>query len=398
MTIHSFKFSNLFSFEEETEVSFVLDKRAAASEIFFDSSLSDERISKVLAVVGANGSGKTNLIKPLAYLLWFISDSFFGGRDADRLFIKPHMLSESTLTDFHLEFEADGVRYKYLMLRSAERVYFEALSKKTSRLWSKIFTRKWLTESEKYEVTRKGFGSAQMPLEDADQNISLISLAAQYKSKTAVSICTTLRARSTNVSSFGRDNIDTHDIFEVSSFYRQNEKNKNEMVNFLREQDFGVEDIEIQVYDQTQDDGTTKERHLPWVIHKQGDREFQLPLIYESSGTQAAYYLMSKIFPLLERGGIMIYDELEGDLHPLMIEPILNLFISPRTNPHNAQIIFTSHSIEVLNLLQKNQIVLVEKTNAASQAWKLSDMEGVRSDDNFYAKYMSGAYGAIPRV
>jgi len=398
MAIYSFGFSNCFSFEESTDVSFVLDKRTGANETFFVSSLTEERLSKVLAVVGANGSGKTNLIKPLSYILWFITDSFFGGVEASRHFVRPHMFSESPVLEFKLDFEADGVRYRYLMLRSAEKVYFESLSKKTSRLWSKVFTRKWDTDLGAYEITRKGFGSAQMPLREVDPNVSLISLAAQYKSKAAVSICAALRRRSSNVNSFGREIIDGGDIFEVSSFYHSNETEREAMVKFLREQDFGVEDIDIEAYDRTQDDGTVSKHYLPWVIHKRGDAEFRLPLIYESSGTQAAYYLMSKIIPLLAQGGIMICDELEGDLHPLMIEPILDLFINPRTNPLNAQIIFTTHSIEVLNFLQKNQVMLVEKSDSASEAWKLSEMDGVRSDDNFYAKYMSGAYGAIPRV
>jgi hypothetical protein len=48
-------------------------------------------------------------------------------------------------------------------------------------------------------------------------------------------------------------------------------------------------------------------------------------------------------------------------------------------------------------LLKKGQIMLVEKNERCrSEAWRLSDMEGVRADDNFYAKYMAGTYGAVP--
>ncbi len=398
MAIYSFSFTNCFSFEQHTDVSFVLDKRAGPTETVFDSDLSDKRLSKVLAIVGANGSGKTNLIKPLSYMLWFITDSFFSGVEASRQYVRPHMFSDAPLLEFRLDFDAEGVRYRYLLLRSEDKVYLESLSKKTSRLWSKVFERRWDVEMDAYKIIRKGFGSAQMPLKEVDDNVSIISLAAQYKSKVAVSICTALRRRTSNVTSFGRDIIDATDIFEVSSFYNSDETTKNSMVRFLKKQDFGVEDISIEAYDRTQDDGSVTKHFLPWVVHKRGKDECRLPLIYESSGTQAAYYLMSKIFPLLEHGGVMIYDELEGDLHPLMIEPILELFVNPRSNPLNAQLIFTTHSIEVLNLLKKNQIILVEKTDSVSEAWKLSDMDGVRSDDNFYAKYMSGAYGAIPRV
>jgi hypothetical protein len=62
-------------------------------------------------------------------------------------------------------------------------------------------------------------------------------------------------------------------------------------------------------------------------------------------------------------------------------------------------LIFTSHSIEVLGQLHKGQVLLVEKdANCNSQAWRLDSMHGVRADDNLYAKYMAGAYGAVPQL
>ena len=82
-----------------------------------------------------------------------------------------------------------------------------------------------------------------------------------------------------------------------------------------------------------------------------------------------------------------------------MLEPIIDLFASAETNPYNAQLLFTCHAIEILNLLNKSQVILVEKdTLCESAAWRLDSMEGVRSDDNLYAKYMAGAYGAVPQL
>lgn len=96
---------------------------------------------------------------------------------------------------------------------------------------------------------------------------------------------------------------------------------------------------------------------------------------------------------------MVIIDELEADLHPHMLTPILDLFFSPKTNPNKAQIIFTCHSLEVLSLLHKGQVVLVEKdSNCESHAWRLDSVKGVRADDNLYAKYMAGAYGAVPQL
>ena len=92
-------------------------------------------------------------------------------------------------------------------------------------------------------------------------------------------------------------------------------------------------------------------------------------------------------------------DELEADLHPHMIEPIINLFLNKETNPHNAQIIFTCHAVNVLNWLNKGQVMLVEKCQEGnSEAWRLDSIDGVRPDDNLLAKYNAGAYGATPNI
>jgi hypothetical protein len=54
---------------------------------------------------------------------------------------------------------------------------------------------------------------------------------------------------------------------------------------------------------------------------------------------------------------------------------------------------------EVLNIVHKSQVMLVEKdANNESSAWRLDSVDGIRSDDNFYAKYMAGAYGAVPQL
>ena len=102
---------------------------------------------------------------------------------------------------------------------------------------------------------------------------------------------------------------------------------------------------------------------------------------------------------MLEYGGLAVIDELEADLHPHMLAPILDLFFNPRTNPKNAQIIFTCHAPEILNTLHKSQVLLVEKDDHhVSDAWRLDEVKGVRADDNLYAKYMAGAYDAVPQV
>lgn len=138
---------------------------------------------------------------------------------------------------------------------------------------------------------------------------------------------------------------------------------------------------------------------MPFGVHQMADgTEFELNFFQESNGTQSAYNILGLILPVLHNGGIAVIDELDNDLHPHLFPEILNLFRSSHTNPHNAQLIFTCHTPEVFNILNKHQIYLVEKTDQISESWRLDEMEGVRNDDNLYAKYMAGAFSAVPNV
>ncbi|MFV5213891.1 AAA family ATPase [Azonexus caeni] len=396
--IHALRFSNFFSFADESEISFVLDARASGTESSFASTATDRQLSKLLAVVGANGAGKTNVIKALDFVCWFITQSFFkeGG---GALAVEPHLLGADRASHFELEFEAEHKLYRYTLAVSSERVLSESLQLKTSRLFSTLFTREWDEASGTEKIQQRSFGLPQKQAEKVKPLASLISTAEQFGVETARSIVNALGKRRSNVGPAGRKAFrGMHDVMNATQFFFDSEQHRQKMTTLLNQWDFGLQDVQIETLRSMQD-GKEEEVLVPFGIHRDGEREMKLPMFAESSGTQAAFVLLAGLLPILAEGGVVIFDELESDLHPLMLEPILNLFISPKSNPHNAQIIFTCHSLEILNLLRKGQIMLVEKTeHCRSEAWRLSDMEGVRADDNFYAKYMAGTYGAVPML
>ena len=138
---------------------------------------------------------------------------------------------------------------------------------------------------------------------------------------------------------------------------------------------------------------------MPYGIHRVEGKDYGLPLMMESSGTQNSFILLHKLLPVLQTGSLAVIDEFEVDLHPQMIPPVLDLFLSPQTNPKNAQLLFSTHALEVFRKLDKTQILLVEKdANCRSHVCRLDEIKGVRRDVDLYAKYMSGAFGAVPNV
>ena len=134
-------------------------------------------------------------------------------------------------------------------------------------------------------------------------------------------------------------------------------------------------------------------------MHESKNKIFGLPFFMESGGTQHLYNMLSFIFPALETGSVCLSDEIEKQLHPNILPAIFDLFISPETNPKNAQLICTTHVPTLMNDLSKYQIFLVEKNSECeSDVYRLDEISGVRPDDNFLKKYLAGAYGGVPDI
>ena len=393
--LRSFTLQNFQSFREPVQISLELNRHTPEDGRSFMSGLGI-RLTKAIAVVGANASGKTTLIKSLVFVDWFVKHSFHAKPD-DAIPLSAHFSAADEPSTFEVDFEYDGREWRYRLVASKDRVYHESLYSKQSRAFSYVFIRDWNPERKGYAVKQQHFGMLQKEAEKVRENASLISTAAQYDVDLALKLVSANVL--SNVHGLGRQAMDHEQILLASDFYAKNTSILGQMATLLNQWDFGLADVRVEKHTVTRESGKTEDIYIPFGIHRVGDKEHPLMFLHESSGTQGAFILLSRILPALQKGGLVMIDELEADLHPHMLTPILDLFFSTKTNPHNAQIIFTCHSIEVLSLLHKAQVVLVEKDeNCESDAWRLDSVKGVRADDNLYAKYMAGAYGAIPQL
>ena len=393
--LRSFTLQNFQSFKEPVRISLELNRHTPDDGRSCISALGT-RLSKAIAVIGANASGKTTLIKSLVFVDWFVKHSFHAKPD-EPIPLSAHFSAATEPSTFEVELELDGREWRYRLIASRDRVYHESLYSKQSRAFSYVFTREWNPERKGYTIRQQHFGMLQKEAEKVRENASLISTAAQYEVDLALKLVSANVL--TKVDGLGRQTTDHDQIMRASEFYAQNTAIRSQMAKLLQQWDFGLADVRVEKHTVTRESGKTEEIHIPFGIHRVGDNEHPLMFLHESSGTQGAFILLSRILPALQHGGLVVIDELEADLHPHMLTPLLDLFFSSKTNPHNAQIIFTCHSIEVLGLLHKAQVVLVEKDdNCESDAWRLDSAKGVRADDNLYAKYMAGAYGAIPQL
>jgi predicted ATPase len=388
-------FSNFYSYLNKTEVSFEIGKKPSSSK--YDIELEEgQRLNKVIGIIGANGSGKTQLLRPFAFLCWFITNSYNELKPEENIPFQPHAMHKDKKSAFELHFMIDNSEYKYLLSIQNNEVHYEALYKKTSKQFSYVFVRE--KEGDEYSVKQQGFGMAAKVAQKIRSNASLLSAAYMNDVEKSVKFKHYFSTFSFNVTVAGRENYNENALIESAKYFHDNQQLYKKMNELLCNLDLGLSSVSIEEVKVDARDGGTKNIFMPFGEHKTEEGAFKLSFFEESSGTKSVFVLLKKILAVLEYGGLAIIDEIDNDLHPHMLPVILDLFKFEHSNPKQAQIIFTCHTPEVLNLLKKHQIYLVEKQDLVSEAWRLDSVVGLRVDDNVYAKYQAGLLGAIPDV
>jgi AAA15 family ATPase/GTPase len=404
--IYSFSCKNFYSFSGLAAVDFVVNDKAPINNGYFTTPFGN-RLSKVETVIGANASGKTNLLKVLPFLKWLIIYSFNINPSA-AIPVKTFAFGEqkNKPTELSVCFETNGNIYTYRFILDAEKILSEELdvkNKSAKKITSKkVFSRKWNNETKKYELNDKNFNLPKEFEKLLRTNASVISAAIHLNHKESQNIVDYWRGVEINVAEAGwvGDQLSPNtslQLLDVLGFYSEskNDTIKKAAEKLLSRFDLGLESFDIE---------TEKKENVfliknVKVAHSFGGQTENLPMQYESSGTKQLLILLKTILLVLTNGGIAVLDEFDVNLHPEMVLSLFDLFIQPETNPNNAQMIFSTHSHQILSKLDKYQIIFTEKNKKGeSESWRLDEMLGVRADDNYYTKYIAGAYGAIPKI
>ncbi len=404
MRLHYISFANLFSFRSQQTLSFTVSANAPDTSSYLTSA-SGERFTKLMGVFGPNAAGKTNLLKLFGFAQHFICDSF-SSDPKDRIAFTPHLWAsrEGEPSSIHVEFAFDDFVYRYAVEFTTHHVNHEELHVKQDvpgSRFSYLFKRKRIPESDTYEFKSRDLRLPPKFGRFVRGNASVISTAAQYEEPIARSICNAWERSCTNVTEQGRDDL----IDGVSVGAMEVYKNHPDLLaaanDLLASFDLGLRAFTLREHEVLVEDRIGKTTVLlPWGIHKSaGEQSFELPFPLESSGTKNLFHYLSLILPALRNGSMVVMDEFEADLHPSMLETLLGLFTAEETNPLGSQLIFSSHYAPILGLLDKYQIALVEKNELGeSEVWRLDEVKGVRADDNYFAKYVTGAYGGVPNL
>lgn len=397
-----FRFKNFKSFRDDT----VLDFSATedTENEYRIAKVGDERILTAAGVFGANASGKSNVIKAFRYMMEYVTSSVVYSRDKVRginrltpfLFDNKSKDAESLFEVFFSRETGRGYTiYNYGFSVSQNGVTEEWLNYKAAsgKEYNSIFYR-GKNELDLSGIPEKRRENIKISLEKETLILSLGSFLKINRFKIVIDWF--MKNRITN---FGNPRENEGLSHQAPTGFADSLDVQNQVVNYLAAFDSSIIGFDVEVL-KSDDDG--KQIINIKTKHKNLDGgTVLLPLSQESDGTLKMFALYQFIQDCIERGSVLLVDELNSRLHPLLVRNILITFLNPEVNIHHAQIIFTSHDFWQLknNILRKDEIWFTDKDNdGVSTLYSLADFEGIESESDYLENYMLGQYGAIPSL
>ena len=375
------------------------DMQAAAISEHKDRIIKDvdgELYLPVSAIYGPNGGGKSNVLAALHTLVAKILRPLYATEDNEeraflqkKIIVEPFAFSEckNEPTEFELFFRTDLAEYRYILHVKRDLVMYESLDRvklETGRR-SALFTR------DENGVELKGAFVKLKVSEDLSKTLTLLSyLGIAYKGNAVVKDVLNWFEYGVDFLNYGNP------IQELRMAISTSEDVKHLMLDMIQEMDLDIVDFRVEEKENDRIEVFTK--------HFVDDVETELSLSDESSGTKKLFGLLPFIATSLLDGTVLVIDELDAKIHPVLLRHIIMMFNDMEINKHKAQLIFTSHDLSTMNndVFRRDEIWFVAKGKAQnSQLYSLvefKDAKGssVRNDEKYDKRYLEGRYGADP--
>ena len=388
----------------------------------------------VAAIFGANASGKSNLLDSMAWLKSAVLDSYGRwqpGSGVPRRRFALELESGGRPTSFDVDVVMDGVRYVYRLTVNSRAVVEEHLTSYPNGRPRAIFRRK--DDELVFGSTVPEARSLTNVLSRLTRdNALLLSVAAANDVEEVQQPYQWFQADCAVATA-------PYTVVAEDDLARQLTGSAGAILDgLIKAADLGIKDIEVSPkpsidvlavgkaneadhlavtavvggrrYELVASDEDGVKSLLHWlsedassgrVVFRHGRGEATLGLLDESAGTQSWINLVVHALDVIQRGGVLLVDEVDASLHPHLTARLVNLFRDEETNPKLAQLIFTTHDATLLDdeVLSRDEVWFMEKDSesGASRLYPLTDFHP-RKNENTEGRYLAGSYGAVPRL
>ena len=403
--LKSFKNQTIFSMEAENKIE---DRNS------FEVEVGKEKFEllKTAVLFGGNASGKSNFTSVLSIFRYYLfnkgiekynKEGFRFGEEDKNSTIKVRNVVDDKIYEYILEinFNTKKIIKEKLYITALERkLVFERENNKIVKYDKEIFS--------EYEIT---IGFINETLTDSD---SVISRIIEWRVPEEIEKYI-----------FYIDKIKINNYSDdLGKYIYENKNNKKLVIEFLKKIGIIVNDIEVyreknefflknireskefQILSEKEQEKLLSQiayiYRIYFVYEDNQKQKYKLEYYEQSAGTQKILSMFFPIYNLLNNGGVMIIDELDINLHYSLIKEIIKMFNSVEYNRKNAQLIFTTHNLLLLdfNLFREDQIWFLENNDVSTgtELYSLSDVEGYEKNKYLLRDYLNGNFGGIPKL
>lgn len=391
-----FSVENFLSIKEKIVLSMLASNDTEHPEHLIPSDKKDNCL-KSAVIYGANASGKSNVLNAFWFVVNYVLNSHEKqlNKCTDRV---PFRFDPATPTEpsrFEVIFAIKGIRYAYGFAATDKEIVEEYLIYYPNGRPARIFERKNVNE---YRFTTDI--DLQNTLKERNSHNKLyLSTAANWNYEKVkpvfewFSSCVVMTQKS--------------DFYQIDTEQIGDAQLRQRIVDMLRTADLGIHDLLLQ--------DTMPGIHLSesrisnkniYAIHqfKNGNektKSIALSIEEESDGVKRYISIIDQTLKAIEQGCLLLIDDLDIHLHPLLLRHILSQFHGQENNPNDAQLIFTAHNTTLLdlNFMRRDQIWFTEKDydTRATDLFSLYAFS-IRKDIKVERDYLLGRYGAIPFI
>lgn len=410
-----FRASNFRSIQGELVLSMV----ATSDKQFIDTNTVKtelrgiDRLLRAVAIFGANGSGKSNILLALESMQHLVAASAARFSPGQQLPYQPFALGESPceFTEYELTFIHDGVRHQYGFKHDQARIVEEWLLVYVSSKPQTWFFRTFDHGTQKYAYRNSDFlkGKKELWQEATRENALFLSTAAQLNSEQLLPIFRWITEDIVILAG-------GHSLSAESTLEKLQSPEEHQLIlNLLSAADFGICEVDVTQRKvkahgiEIRGDGTAtfstedKDEKTPIFSHRTASGAItKFPLEQESLGTQRFFLFAGPLIDILRRGKVLVVDELDNSMHTLLCRRIIELFQVDGIGGRAAQLVFTTHDTSLLDaygLLRRDQVWLAKKSSSGqnSELVPLTDYMP-RKGEALERGYISGRYGGTPTL
>jgi AAA15 family ATPase/GTPase len=434
----SLSIANFRSFLGEQTFSLVASKRVAAAHEDHTVRIpdSDERVLRVAVIYGANGAGKSNVLKALRFVQRFAVDTRpkGGGTGRDPFRLGKSLGDPST---FDLQFIAGDKLYRLAFTIDDERVIDESLLQVVGGRERRLYSRttdehgKVAIESDfksvgerLFALTTVGGPANQSFLATIISTLDVPDVGPQLESIIAWFLRDLdLIEPQSSFSSLGGLLNDNAGFMDFAAGFLKSASTGVDALHTFRSEvsidqlrslfpepqlskllaDAAEDKSSIAIRDGNEIYIEKADTHRAYrigieALHNQVDGPaIPLPLKEESDGTQRLLHLLPALHYLQSGTAVYFIDEIDRSMHPALIFKFVQYFLHACKSGQK-QLIFTTHDANLLDLslLRRDEIWFAEKNReGATHLFSLTDFK-VRKDLEVRKNYLEGRFGAIP--